>query len=120
MYNKYHLTPDYKKISVVVSDGYTELKDYVEANKNWHYMKSIDGEELIRDTVDSFLSETEYTVPVFKVFVNVENVDGTTEQKEMNGDFTDICNSDYDPMDDEGEFDECYYNSFDFEFLETE
>jgi len=117
MYNRYHLKPDFKSLTVEVSDGNTTLKRKVDADFKWRYLASIVLDDTVDNTISDFMSRTDYEVGRFKVTWSVEDIKGNTRNDEIDCDFTKAIQHKFIPVDLEDELEEfndgfrdCYYD----------
>ena len=117
MYNQYHLNPDFKSLTVVVSDGATTVRRKVDADFYWRYLASIVLDETVDITISDFMCRTNYEVGRFKVAWSVEDIKGNTRNAEIDCDFTKAIQHKFVPIDLEDELEEfndgfrdCYYD----------
>ena len=117
MYNIYHLDPDFRSITVEVSDGTTTVKRQVDADFNWRYLASIVLDDTAEVTISDFMCRTDYEVGRFKVTWSVEDIKGNTRNAEIDCDFSKAIKHKFIPVDLEDELEEfndgfrdCYYD----------
>ena len=108
MYNRYHLDPDFKSLTVEVSDGTTTVKRKEDADFKWRYLASIDLDDTAELTISDFLSKTDYEVGKFKVTWSVEDIEGHAHTTEIDCDFSEAIKHE----DSSDDCDEAYYESF--------
>ena len=117
MYNYYNLNPDFKSITVEVSDGTTTVKRQVDADFKWRYLASIVLDDTAEVTISDFMSKTDFEVGRFKVTWSVEDIKGNTRNAEIDCDFSKAIKHKFIPVDLEDELEEfndgfrdCYYD----------
>ncbi len=108
MYNIYHLDPDFRSITVEVSDGTTTVKRKEDADFKRRFMASIVLNDTVENAISDFLSRTDYEVGRFKVTWCVEDLEGKAHQAEVDCDFSEAIKHE----DSSDDCDEAYYESF--------